>query len=291
MLKENDHIGTPVKPYMVVFFSANLLNSFLSCRKTEDFIKVSENERNWVVSGNVFAYTDTCLRQGRTDFEERREKKFPYYGILPLILTLTANFIAYFGTRPFTSSWKHYNIETVLDQQIPVIPWTIVIYFGCYLVWIVNYLIAASREKEFVWRFFAADVLARLVCMAFYLLLPTTNVRPSIPEQGFWNQMLALLYQMDAADNLFPSIHCLNSWFCYIAVRSRREIPRWYQRFSFWAALAVFVSTLTTKQHVIADVIGGALLAEVTWQIAGRTHLGAWYGMILERRRWKRRAE
>lgn len=100
-----------------------------------------------------------------------------------------------------------------------------------------------------------------------------------------------LLYQMDAADNLFPSIHCLNSWFCYIAVRSRREIPRWYQRFSFWAALAVFVSTLTTKQHVIADVIGGALLAEVTWQIAGRTHLGAWYGMILERRRWKRRAE
>ena len=198
--------------------------------------------------------------------DERR--KFPYYGILPLILTLTANFIAYFGTRPFTSSWKHYNIETMLDQQIPVIPWTIVIYFGCYLVWIVNYLI-----------------------MAFYLLLPTTNVRPSIPEQGFWNQMLALLYQMDAADNLFPSIHCLNSWFCYIAVRGRREIPRWYQRFSFWAALAVFVSTLTTKQHVIADVIGGALLAEVTWQIAGRTHLGAWYGMILERRRWKRRAE
>ena len=45
--------------------------------------------------------------------DERR--KFPYYGILPLILTLTANFIAYFGTRPFTSSWKHYNIETVLD--------------------------------------------------------------------------------------------------------------------------------------------------------------------------------
>ena len=76
---------------------------------------------------------------------------------------------------------KHYNIETMLDQQIPVIPWTIVIYFGCYLVWIVNYLIAASREKEFVWRFFAADVLARLVCMAFYLL-PTTNVAGD-PEQ------------------------------------------------------------------------------------------------------------
>ena len=77
--------------------------------------------------------------------DERR--KFPCYGILPLILTLTANFIAYFGTRPFTSSWKHYNIETMLDQQIPVIPWTIVIYFGCYLVWIVNY-VEVNNEKE-----------------------------------------------------------------------------------------------------------------------------------------------
>ena len=107
--------------------------------------------------------------------DERR--KFPYYGILPLILTLTANFIAYFGTRPFTSSWKHYNIETVLDQQIPVIPWTIVIYFGCYLVWIVNYLIAASREKEFVWRFFAADVLA---CLYGILSAAADNERKAV---------------------------------------------------------------------------------------------------------------
>ena len=223
--------------------------------------------------------------------KKNKRIKLPRYGILPLLLTLAVNFLAYFGTRLFTSSWKHYNMETVLDRQIPVIPWTILIYFGCYLIWIVNYLIAASREKEFVWRFFAADVLARLICMACYLILPTTNVRPVLQKQGFWNQLLAALYRMDAADNLFPSIHCLNSWFCYIAVRGRREIPHWYHRFSFWAALAVFASTLTTKQHVIVDVIGGALLAEAAWQIAEYTCLGTWYGTILERRRWKSRAE
>ena len=240
------------------------------------------------MSGNVFAYTDTCLRQGRTDFEERREKKVSILWYPAANSDADSEFYRLFwnaAVYQFVETLQHRNGAGPADPGDPVS------YLGCYLVWIVNYLIAASREKEFVWRFFAADVLARLVCMAFYLLLPTTNVRPSIPEQGFWNHMLALLYQMDAADNLFPSIHCLNSWFCYIAVRGRREIPRWYQRFSFWAALAVFVSTLTTKQHVIADVIGGALLAEVTWQIAGCTHLGAWYGMILERRRWKRRAE
>ena len=242
------------------------------------------------MSGNVFAYTDTCLRQGRTDFEERREKKVSILWYPAANSDADSEFYRLFwnaAVYQFVETLQYRNGAGPADPGDPVDDRDLF----CYLVWIVNYLIAASREKEFVWRFFAADVLARLVCMAFYLLLPTTNVRPSIPEQGFWNQMLALLYQMDAADNLFPSIHCLNSWFCYIAVRGRREIPRWYQRFSFWAALAVFVSTLTTKQHVIADVIGGALLAEVTWQIAGRTHLGAWYGMILERRRWKHRAE
>ena len=222
------------------------------------------------------------------DFEERREKKVSILWYPAAGSDSDSEFYRLFrnaAVYQFVETLQYRNGAGPADPGDPVDDRD--------LFWLLSGLdlIAASREKEFVWRFFAADVLARLVCMAFYLLLPTTNVRPSIPEQGFWNQMLALLYQMDAADNLFPSIHCLNSWFCYIAVRGRREIPRWYQRFSFWAALAVFVSTLTTKQHVIADVIGGALLAEVTWQIAGRTHLGAWYGTILERRRWKRRAE
>lgn len=179
-------------------------------------------------------------------------------------------------------SWKHYHMETAWDNRIPVLPWTVVIYFGCYLIWCVNYLIAASREKEFVWRFFAADILARLICFGFYLVLPTTNIRPEIPAQGFWNRALLLLYRIDAADNLFPSIHCLNSWFCYIAVRGRREIPDWYKRFSFFTALAVFLSTLTTKQHVIADVAAGVFLAEGTWQIAGRAGFARWYGSVLD---------
>ena len=242
------------------------------------------------MSGNVFAYTDTCLRQGRTDFEERREKKVSILWYPAANSDADSEFYRLFwnaAVHQFVETLQYRNGAGSADPGDPVDDRD--------LFWLLSGLDCklsdCRKQREFVWRFFAADVLARLVCMAFYLLLPTTNVRPSIPEQGFWNQMLALLYQMDAADNLFPSIHCLNSWFCYIAVRGRREIPRWYQRFSFWAALAVFVSTLTTKQHVIADVIGGALLAEVTWQIAGRTHLGAWYGMILERRRWKRRAE
>ena len=217
------------------------------------------------MSGNVFAYTDTCLRQGRTDFEERREKKVSILWYPAANSDADSEFYRLFwnaAVYQFVETLQHRNGAGPADPGAPVAARD--------LFWLLSGLdckLSDCRKQR------------ERICLAVLCSI---------------SSCAACLYGIisaAAADNLFPSIHCLNSWFCYIAVRGRREIPRWYQRFSFWAALAVFVSTLTTKQHVIADVIGGALLAEVTWQIAGRTHLGAWYGMILERRRWKRRAE
>jgi membrane-associated phospholipid phosphatase len=88
-----------------------------------------------------------------------------------------------------------------------------------------------------------------------------------------WNQVALWLYSIDAADNLFPSIHCLVSWFCYLGIRGRKEIPHWYQRVSMVIAILVFASTLLTKQHVIVDVAGGILLAEFCFFIGKKTDL------------------
>ena len=105
-----------------------------------------------------------------------------------------------------------------------------------------------------------------------FFLYPTTNTRPVITDGGLWNQLALWLYSIDAADNLFPSIHCLVSWFCYLGIRGRKEIPVWYQRVSAVLAILVFVSTLLTKQHVLVDVAGGILLAELCFCI-GRTQI------------------
>ena len=88
------------------------------------------------------------------------------------------------------------------------------------------------------------------------------------------------LYSVDAADNLFPSIHCLVSWFCYIGIRGRKEIPVWYQRTSLGIAVLVFISTLLTKQHVLIDVAGGVLLGSVCFQIGKKTRLYCIYAKI-----------
>lgn len=82
-----------------------------------------------------------------------RKKLIPAYGIVPLLLALLWNSLAYNGARWIASGRYHYNIETVLDERIPFIPWTLVIYFGCYLFWGINYILIAGQEKESVYRF------------------------------------------------------------------------------------------------------------------------------------------
>lgn len=207
----------------------------------------------------------------------------PRQSIFPLVFALSFNMFVYMGARAVASGWHHYNIETSLDQWIPFWPPAVVIYLGCYLFWAVNYIMIAKQEREKVCQFFSADFLSRVVCLFFYLAFPTTNTRPQVPAQGVWNQVVALLYKMDAADNLFPSIHCLVSWFCYIGLRGRKEIPVWYRGFSCLMAVLVCMSTVLTKQHVAVDVIGGVLLAEICFWIGKKPAVWKRYGRILDK--------
>ena len=169
--------------------------------------------------------------------------------------------------------WYHHNIETGVDRSIPFVPEFLVIYFGCYVFWAVNYILIARQDRRSVYQFFTGDFISRCVCLVSFLAFPTTNTRPLITGSGLWNQAALWLYSIDAADNLFPSIHCLVSWFCYLGIRGRKEIPRWYQSVSMVIAILVFASTLLTKQHVIVDVAGGILLAEFCFFIRRKTDL------------------
>ncbi len=204
------------------------------------------------------------------------------YSIIPLIFAVSFNMAVYFGSRIIAGNWHHYNIESSLDRLIPIWAPSVIIYLGCYLFWAANYIIIAQQEKDTVCQFFSADFLSRIVCLIFYLVVPTTNVRPNVDPSGFWNQLLLYLYSIDAADNLFPSIHCLVSWFCYIGIRGNQKIPKWYRGLSCIMALLVCASTLLTKQHVIIDVIGGILLAEFCIWFSKKTSIWKVYQNILD---------
>ena len=82
---------------------------------------------------------------------------------------------------------------------------------------------------------------------------------------------------------MFPSIHCMASWFSYIAVRKNRKIPNWYKAFSVLMTVLVVISTLALRQHVWQDAVAGILLAEVTWQISRRTNGWQIYRRLTEK--------
>lgn len=211
-----------------------------------------------------------------------KNKKASLEAALVLTLAFLWNEGVYMGGRWITQSWFHYDLTNPMDELIPFLPWTVSIYFGCYIFWGINYYLSSLQKREARDRFFCADLLAKTVCFLLFILIPTTNVRPEIAGESMWDRLMAFLYWIDDADNLFPSIHCLVSWLCWISVRDRRDISPVYRWFSLAAAAAVCISTLTTRQHVLVDVAGGVLLAELCYFVAGFPKISALYSRLID---------
>ena len=177
----------------------------------------------------------------------------PKYSRIPLLFTVVLNFSVYWGARAIAGGFIHHNIETSLDDMIPVVYPTVVIYFGCYIFWIIGYLYNAAMDKRHCYRFLMADWLAKAVCFICYVVYPTTNTRPEIVGSDIWAQLMRFLYSMDAADNLFPSIHCLVSWLCYIGIRGNKKVPQWIRTtFCICAILVVAADDGVMPQTVEA---------------------------------------
>ena len=186
-----------------------------------------------------------------------------------LVLSVAWNCMVYSGAKFIASTWHHTDITSSFDMMIPFIPWTAIIYVSWYVFWVGNYALCAVQEENERTRFFCADIIVKAICLIIFLVFPTTNVRPEVGDSGFFENVMRLIYYIDTPDNLFPSIHCAGSWMCWIGVRKRKDIPIAYRIFSLLLAVAICISTLTTKQHVIIDVISGIVLAEGCYMIAG----------------------
>ena len=101
------------------------------------------------------------------------------------------------------------------------------------------------------YQFFTADFYARLICFVCFVFFPTTNTRPELTGSDIFTGAVRFLYQIDKPINLFPSIHCMASWFCCIGLRKCENVPKWYQNLSEIIAVLVFISTLALRQHVL----------------------------------------
>ncbi len=146
---------------------------------------------------------------------------------------------------------------TPLDEAIPFLPWTIVIYYSMYAMM----LVAAARvsARDYV-RLMGALLLANGICYVGFITLPAHYPRPdpALMEAPLWRAVFTYTFESDGPGNTFPSLHVTITALLAWGLRQRSRL--WL----VWGAL-VCVSTMTVKQHFVADVIGGLAVAALTW--------------------------
>ena len=166
-----------------------------------------------------------------SNIKERFNNLLPKYAILPIIAALLINNCIYIGAAQLRNHLSFYSLASSLDEKIPLLTPFVIFYVLAYVQWALNYILIGRDSKN------------------------------------IFSQLVRFIYSVDAPVNLFPSIHCLESWCCIRAAYKMNfkteKRTNYYRVATILMSLGIFASTLFIKQHVIADVFGGIAAFEI----------------------------
>ena len=205
------------------------------------------------------------------NLKQKLDDLLPSYTRIPLVAMVCVHALVYYATRLVSQGLTHYDFSLPVDYAIPFIPAFSVIYLLAFVQWTAGFILIARDSHELCHRVISGEIISKLICMALFLLVPTTMKRAEIVSDGLFDRIVGYIYRLDAADNFFPSIHCLESWVCFRGAMQMKRVKPWYRHFTLLFSLLVFASTVLIKQHAAVDVIAGVLTAEIGQQIAQKT--------------------
>src|SRR5580704_1632616 len=152
-------------------------------------------------------------------------------------------------------------LETPLDHALPVVPIfsipyvSLIPYIGLSLVAFLFFRIRVYRSAALTM------IVVWFISYAFYFSLQSYVARPAIMGTDPFSGMIRTIYASDQPYNDFPSLH--TSLSTVIAIHWWRFDRRTGMLAAIWTALIV-ASTVLVKQHYLADLAGGLVLAAVT---------------------------
>jgi len=206
-------------------------------------------------------------------FKSKLNKIWPSFAYIPSLFVLAYNTFVYTCSKAVNINLEHYELTTCLDTQIPFVSWFIIFYVLAFAQWVWNYFFHARSGRENFYHIIVTDIIAKTICLVFFLALPTRIVRPEIVGNNFFDNFVKLIYFLDTPTNLFPSVHCLASWLCCRAAFSMKKASWWYKWLQLILTLLVFASTVLIKQHFLADIVAGVLAVELGWFLSKRFSL------------------
>lgn len=193
-----------------------------------------------------------------------------------LLLALLAAYLLLFFALDFASESSLFAnrprqiIHCPLDDLIPFNEWFVIPYslwFAAFPGSLVFFLLLDKQDfADLCLVVFGGAVF----CFAVYLLWPNgLQLRPEADalRDNLPSRLLQLIWQVDAPNNVLPSLHCSIS--CAIALVSWRSAKlRPYPVFRLLTAalmLLICLSTMFVKQHSLLDVLAGIALSGVLY--------------------------
>lgn len=147
-----------------------------------------------------------------------------------------------------------------LDLAVPFWPWTVFIYLSDYLLLFVAFQCCRTRASadRFLLTEFFVIALATLTHWSYPVgfprdLFPLPGELADAPRRA-----MVLLRTFDAETSCLPSLHVAAAVLAPLLIR--KDEPRAFPWLFAWALL-VALSTMTTKQHYLLDVLAGGALA------------------------------
>ena len=207
--------------------------------------------------------------KGGKKTNELQTRRIPRHVWPHLAVMLLAQLLVFYPTRLLLPYLPAHRLETALDAVIPLRAEWIVIYYLTFVFWFASAVWLLSESKAYARRMVKGYLIAMALSCVIFLVYPTTLTRPVPPDSGFFNVLLAQLYQIDDPVHLLPSLHVLITYFCLRAAMGSRIIPRWYFPFAVVFLLLVCLCILFVKQHVLADIPSAIVVGELSVQLAG----------------------
>lgn len=193
-------------------------------------------------------------------------KLVPKYAVFPLIATLLANMLAYYGSTIIVALFniERHSLLLPVDELFSFRPEWITVYFGCYISWVLFYILICRENDKVCYDFVVAEVIAKLICLVIFISYPTVmKDRATDLRNGLFDLGVAFLYKIDKPYNLFPSIHCLASYISFRGILWCKKVPAWVKISAGVIAVLVFFSVLFTKQHYFVDIFAGIAVVEI----------------------------
>jgi membrane-associated phospholipid phosphatase len=167
--------------------------------------------------------------------------------------------VVYFGVGHLHLSRSTEILRTHLDDAIPFWPWTA----WCYLPFYAGVFIlaiAGLKRRALFNRAIVAVLIVMTLGALGHIFIGAEYPRPVLhpPYTDISAAFLASVQRIDPPGNVFPSLHVAHT--TMLALLLLKDRPR-LGLLTLAMATALALSTLTTKQHFLADVVAGYLLA------------------------------